>query len=242
MDTQRPHDATPTPAEVPVAVYTTADCTVADLAATRPKALRVLHRHGIDFCCGGRRTVAEACERAGVSADQLLAEVAELEASEPADERWDTAPLGELIDHIIDRHHRPLDDELPRLLQMAHRVVQVHGHKQPDRLPALFETVLALRDDLLPHMHKEEAILFPWMRSGRGADAQSPVRVMLYEHEAVGELLEKLRALTDGYTAPPGACATWRGLFQGLSELDEDLRLHIHLENNVLFPRALQAG
>lgn len=214
--------------------------TVGQLATTRPASLRVLHRHGIDFCCGGGRAVRDACAKAGVSVDALEAEIAALEAQAPATTDWATAPLSALIDHILATHHRPLDQELPRLLAMAERVVQVHGDKMPEVLPAILGTLREMIAEIGPHMQKEEVILFPWIVQGRGAQCMGPVSVMETDHEVLGELLVRMAGLTQAYTPPDGACGTWRGLYQGLGELDADLRLHIHLENNVLFPRALR--
>jgi regulator of cell morphogenesis and NO signaling len=228
-----------------LAVHTpslTHQSTLADIAATHPVSLKVFHRHGLDFCCGGQRALSTACERDGLDAQQVLDEIAALEVTQE-DVRWDSAPLTQLVDHIVARHHRPLDEELPRLEAMARRVNTVHGEKNPAKFQALLDTVLALREELDTHLVKEETVLFPWIQSGRpAADAQAPVRALMLEHEAVGELLRQTRELTDDYVAPLGACGTWRGLWAGLAELEIDLHRHIHLENNVLFPRALQVA
>lgn len=214
--------------------------TVGQLATARPASLRVLHRHGIDFCCGGGRAVKDACAKAGISVEALQAEIAAFEVQADDGQSWGTAPLTELIDHILATHHRPLDQELPRLQAMAERVVKVHGDKMPDVLPAILGTLLEMIAEIGPHMHKEEVILFPWIVQGRGDQCAGPVAVMENDHEVLGELLVRMATLTQNFTPPEGACGTWRGLYQGLGELDADLRLHIHLENNVLFPRALR--
>jgi regulator of cell morphogenesis and NO signaling len=214
--------------------------TVADLAARRPLSVAVLQRHGIDFCCGGQRPLEAACATAGIDTTALLAEVEQAEDTGDAGIRWDEAPLPTLIDHLIERHNRPLDAELPRIEAMARRVLKVHGPRDPERFEKLLELVLALRAELEPHMVKEEAVLFPWILRGNGRDAGAPVRVMLMEHEAVGALLQGLRDTTDDFVVPLVACATWRALWQGLEALEADLHQHIHLENNILFPRALR--
>lgn len=214
--------------------------TVADLAARRPRSVAVLQRHGIDFCCGGRRPLAEACSKVGIEAVALLAEVDAAENNGDAGIRWDEVSLPALIDHLLARYHRPLDTELPRIEAMARRVLHVHGGRDPERFEKLLRLVVELRAELEPHMVKEETILFPWILGGRGRDAGAPVRVMLMEHEAVGALLAGLRETTDDYVVPLVACATWRALWQGLETLEADLHEHIHLENNILFPRALQ--
>jgi regulator of cell morphogenesis and NO signaling len=214
--------------------------TVAELATTRPLSVKVLQRHGIDFCCGGGRVLEQACAGRSVDVATLLAEVsAEEAAAQPDTERWDTAPLSTLIDHIVARHHRPLDTELPRLDQLVRKVTRVHHDKDPATMDALLRVWTELTDDLVPHMLKEERALFPLILSGRGAYAGAPVSVMEAEHTQMGELLAELRRLTGGYVAPPEACGSWRALWQGLEALEADLHQHIHLENNVLFPRAL---
>lgn len=215
----------------------TSQTTVAEVAATRPRSVRVFQQFGIDFCCGGRRPLAEACATAGVGVEALIAEIEAAERVPGGVTRWDQEPVTALIDHIIERFHRPLDSELPRIEAMARRVLAVHGHKDPERLGELMDTIVALRDDLLPHLQKEEMVLFPWLRSGRNGDSTAPIQVMLDEHDRVGTLLQRLRELTDGYVPPPGACGTWRALWQGLEELEAETHEHIHLENNVLFPR-----
>lgn len=215
------------------------DLTVADVARRGARATRVLARHGVDFCCGGERSLRDACARLGVDPAQLLAEV-EGEAAAEDEVDWMSAPLGDVIAHILTRFHRPLDEELPRLGAMVRKVVRVHGDKDPARFAGLAEAFAALVGELVPHMQKEERVLFPWILSGRGASAGAPVRVMEAEHDHAGELLRRIRALTDDYTPPEGACGTWRALWAGLEELEADLHAHIHLENNVLFPRALR--
>ena len=215
--------------------------TVADLAATRPHSVAVLQRYGIDFCCGGGRPLDQACAVAAVSVAQLLAEVAEREAFGKDERRWDQAPLPELVAYIVDHHHQPLADELTRLQAMAARVLKVHGPKDPERLAELYETVLALETDLIPHLRKEEDVLFPLIIAGRPLDAGEAVQALRLEHDGVATLLTRARELTDHYVPPDHACMTWRALFNGLSELEVDLKRHIHLENNILFPRALMA-
>ena len=211
--------------------------TVADVARQGVAATRVLQRHKIDFCCGGGRPLAEACAARGVTAEDVLAEVA-AETASPDETDWTTAPLGALIDHIIARFHVPLREELPRLAFLAHKVARVHEERDA-RLPALRDVYLEIAAELGPHLDKEEQILFPWIRRGKGSSAGAPVRVMESEHEHVGRLLVRLRELADDYVVPEAACGSWRALWEGLETLEADLHAHIHLENNVLHPRAL---
>lgn len=219
-----------------------ADTTVGRIAADHPIATRVFARHQIDFCCGGGRPISEICEAKNLATEEILAEIeAELATAEPDTERWTEAPLTELIDHIVEAYHRRLDEELPRLEFMARKVLRVHGEKAPDVLPALVDTFLGLRNELEDHMAKEEQILFPMIREGQGASASAPVSMMEHEHDSAGRALQRLRELTDDYRVPEGACNTWRALWHGLAALEEDMHQHIHLENNILFPRALEA-
>lgn len=144
-----------------------------------------------------------------------------------------------MIDHILVTYHQPLYEELPRLESMARKVLDVHRDKDPQRLSELFSIYLEIQAELKQHMMKEEQILFPMIRQGQGARTGGPIAVMEKEHEAVGGALRRMRELTDDYTVPAEACNTWRALWHGLEALEKDLHQHIHLENNILFPRAL---
>jgi len=215
--------------------------TVGRVAAEHPMATKVFHRHGIDYCCGGGKPLTEACAARGVDPDLVLKEIREeLDNSAATEVRWDEAPLGDLIDHILARFHRPLEEELPRLQAMAEKVHRTHGDKDPENLSELVTVLDALALELMRHMAKEEQILFPLIREGQGAMAGGPVSVMESEHESAGKALERMRELTSGYEVPAEACNTWRALWHGLAALEESLHEHIHLENNILFPRALK--
>lgn len=214
-------------------------------AALHPSAIRAFERHHIDFCCRGARPLSLACAEVGVVPEALLAEISALEQAGPTPRRWDDAPLPELIDHILADFHAPLPGELQRLGDLLDKVRRVHGGKSLEaeqRLSAVAQHFRQLREELDVHLAKEERILFPWIRSGRGATAGGPVQVMLLEHDGTADLLRRIRALTHDHVAPEGACATWRALWQGLQALESSLHEHIHLESNVLFPRALADG
>ena len=211
----------------------TSPMTVADLVRSQPAAVRILQRHGSDFCCGGKKPLADACADVGVATEALLAEVNA--ASQTVTLSWSTLPPSALCDTLESRFHAPLAEELPRLRAMAQRVLLVHGHKDPERLEGIADAVDALIADLVPHMREEEAELFPLIRQGRRADAAALLAGLEEEHEAVGAILKQLRHLTDAFTPPPGACGTWRALYQGLGELEAETHEHIHIENNVLF-------
>ena len=215
------------------------DTLVGDLDARHPLATRVFARHHIDFCCGGGRPLGDVCEMQGLNVDAIVDEIGRELTPQQAVVRWDLGPVGELIDHILNKYHAGLYEELPRLESMARKVERVHGDKDPERLQRLVQAVLELKAELDTHMVKEEQILFPMIRAGRGTGADGPIAVMMREHETAGELLRLIRALTNDYTVPEEACNTWRALWLGLEALEADLHEHIHLENNILFPRAL---
>ncbi len=214
--------------------------TVGSVVTEHPLSARVFARHRIDFCCGGGKELGDACASQGVDTQVVLAELRTEIASRPdAGERWSDRPMNDLIEHILATFHGPLREELPRLGAMARKVHDVHGHRDPQRLKAIVDTLAALEEELLVHMQKEEQILFPMIATGRGAMAMGPVSVMEAEHAAAGDMLRRLRTLTDDYVPPADACNTWRALWAGLEALESDTHLHIHLENNILFPKAL---
>ena len=213
---------------------------IGTLAAEHPLATRVFARHGIDFCCGGGRPLGTVCAEKGLNGAAILDEVqAEIEKPGEKVERWNDAPLGDVIVHILHAYHAPLREELPRLESMARKVLDVHGAGDPERFGRIVSVVVALRAELESHMMKEERILFPMIQSGSGAMAGGPISVMEDEHESAGALLRELRELTNGYEVPEEACNTWRALWFGLAALEAEMHQHIHIENNILFPRAL---
>ncbi|MEI6655989.1 MAG: iron-sulfur cluster repair di-iron protein [Verrucomicrobiota bacterium] len=220
-----------------------AERTVGELVAQRPGRSRIFQRHGIDFCCQGGRTLGEACDGRGVAVEAVLGELA-AELAEPADKLQNPAqlPLHELCAYIIETHHGYLRRELPRLRTMAQRVADVHGGHTPS-LIEVASVCMTLADELASHVLKEENILFPAivaMSSGQSCSMplDGPIACMLHEHEEAGQALARLRELTNGFHAPAAACNTYRALFAGLLELEDDLHHHIHLENSVVFPQA----
>lgn len=211
---------------------------IADLARERPATVRVFQRHGIDFCCGGGRSLAEACARHGVAYERLAGDlVAALGDDAPeAPERWAERTVVDLVGHILSRYHSGLRDELARLEAMAVRTRDRHG----DDTPELFEVaqlVTDLRREMVAHLELEEREIFPALMRGEGGAVLELLRAAEREHEGVNRLLARLRELTRSFRPPAEACNTWRGLYQGLSELDRDTALHVHMENNVLFHR-----
>lgn len=207
------------------------DQAVKDIALERPGATAVFRRHRIDFCCNGGKSLAEAAAKRGVATDLLEAELEKLSQGPVGD--LPTEPAG-LIDLILNRFHAVHRLELPELIRLARRVEAVH-RDHPDCPHGLAAFLEETAGELEDHMMKEEAILFPMLRSGRGVMALMPISRMRSEHLEHGERLEELARLTHDFTPPGGACTTWRALFAGCAKLDGDLREHIHIENNILF-------
>ena len=219
------------------------DRTVGELVAERPGRSRVFQNFGIDFCCQGARTLREACEGKNVSSDSVVEQLeAELQDKAAPNENPAELPIPELVDYIVKTHHGFLWRELPRLHAMSARVAQVHGGHTPS-LVEVFEVFSGLEGEMVSHMKKEEEILFPTVVAMSRNEAppvplDDPISCMMHEHESSGQALERLRELTHGFRPPPEACNTYRALFSGLHDLEEDLHRHIHLENAVLFPTA----
>jgi len=212
--------------------------TLAELAVTHPGAARVFFRNRLDFCCGGRRPLSDVCAERGLNAETILAAIQSEDPLVTDDTRWDQQPLTALIDHIVATYHRRLRQSLPELIAMARKVEGRHREKPtcPKGLASLLEDAHAA---VLDHLEKEEQILFPMIARGMGSRAAGPVLVMELEHEHHRENLVRIRAMTSDLTPPEEACTTWRALYLGLQQLEEELMQHIHLENNVLFSRAL---
>jgi regulator of cell morphogenesis and NO signaling len=225
--------------------------TVRDLASRNPAAARIFEKFGIDYCCGGERSLAQACSAAKVS----IREVADALEAPPSPQRedrdWQNGSLAELAEYIVERHHRFARQEIQRLIPLFARVVGAHGqnHAELEQIQSSFQ---ALAEELTLHLIKEERMLFPYIEQlesavccgGRLAlpmfgTVQNPVRMMAMEHDSAGELLRRMRDLANGYALPPDACVSFKELYQALQEFEADLHQHIHLENNILFPRAV---
>ena len=229
----------------------TPDTRIAEIAAGNPATIRIFQRFGIDFCCGGKRPLREVCAEKQMTFGELRTALEDAEAHGSTEIPAADAPLSNLVRFIVDEYHADLREELPRLGQMAAKVLDAHGTRYPEALPALASTFRELRQEVEDHMIKEERVLFPYIEriealaaSGQELPAspfgsiQAPIGMMEHEHETVGRALARLRELTGGYVPPADACNTFRGLYHGLARLERALQEHIHLENNVLFPRA----
>ncbi|MEO6391563.1 MAG: iron-sulfur cluster repair di-iron protein [Pyrinomonadaceae bacterium] len=228
--------------------------TVRDLAVEIPGATRVFEKLKIDYCCGGGQTLAAACATAHISTDEverLLEQASTAPNQAQGSETFDTAKLSLLIEHIVNLHHFFTKQEVDRLDALAEKVFLAHGANHPE-LASVKQLVNDLGNDLRPHMMKEERVLFPYIVNLEESatqhlpatappfgTVQNPVRMMMAEHDAVGDLLVKLREVTNNYTVPADGCFSYQTLYHALVALEEDLHQHIHLENNILFPRAV---
>jgi regulator of cell morphogenesis and NO signaling len=218
------------------------DASTGELAVRNHAASRIFHRHHINFCCGGQKALRDSCRLAGVDPALVVQEL-EAAAHAPAEcaARWDERPLADLVDHLLTHFHEPLRLELPRLLSMAGKVARVHGAHRPEMVECA-QILAGLAGDMASHLDKEEQVLFPWMLSGQGSSAGSPITILMCEHDAHARAAGRLRALTMDFTPFPAACATVRALLLGLEQFGQDLIDHTHLENNILLPRALAGG
>lgn len=208
------------------------DRTVGDVAAHLAGATAVFRRYRIDFCCGGGVSLAEAAAKRGVDAAAIAAELDALDAV-PPDAPQETAPL---VDHIVTRYHDTHRQEMPELVRLARRVEAVH-REHPDVPAGLADLLSSAQKELGEHMVKEEQILFPAMHEGYRGSLDMPIRVMRHDHDHHGEIIRALETVTHSYTLPENACRSWQALYVGVEKLVTDLTEHIHLENNVLFPR-----
>lgn len=224
--------------------------TVGTLVRENPNRARVFESMNIDYCCGGKVSLEQACAKKGVDTAVVLQRIKACDADNQPQELIDadTMTLTQLASHIEATHHAYLKEELPRLDVMTEKVSRVHGNKEP-RLLKVREAFVALKAELEPHMMKEERILFPIVRQIEQSETPvefhcgsvaNPVRQMEHEHEQAGELLKTLRDATDNFTPPQWACNTYRAMLDSLKRLEADMHQHVHKENNVLFPKAME--
>lgn len=222
--------------------------TLADVAATALSAVRTLERYGLDYCCGGSQPFDQACTAKGLKPESVMQEIERTRTAGRSERDWQTAPLEELARHILATHHEYLKLELPALGNRMKKVLSIHGDKDRATLSRLASVFDSLRSEMEMHMQKEELMLFLFSEQyGRAQATGKPlppvpfgsIGVMEREHEQSGDELAEIRRLTHDFEYPSYACNTVRGLFDGLKALEADLHVHIHLENNILFPRAI---
>jgi regulator of cell morphogenesis and NO signaling len=218
--------------------------TVREIAGQHADSYKIFHKYGIDFCCGGKRLLSEVCEEKGIELSAIANDFTALEETPSGQKDWNTETLENLINHIVDTHHQYLRDDLPRLFHLTQKVASRHGEKDT-HLYKVLEIFVSMANELLAHIEKEERVLFPMIiemeKTGDiSPQILMPILAMEAEHEDVGKALEELGALTESYVIKPNMCASYQALYVGLKQLEEDLKLHIHKENNILFPRLQQ--
>ena len=236
----------------------TATKRIGEIVAETPSCAREFEAMGIDYCCGGNRTLSEACTQLNIGVDETLArlEKSAAQATSAEDKNWQALPLADLIAHISSTHHVFVRSECPRILALIAKVVGVHG-KNHHELLAVQAIFAALSQELQVHLMKEEQILFPYVLrieesviAGEIAPpamfgtVMNPIRMMMQEHDGAGDALRSLRSATGNYSVPEDACISYQTLYQAFEDFEKDLHQHIHLENNILFPRAsaMEAG
>lgn len=219
--------------------------TVGEIAVEMPRAIPYFEEKGIDYCCGGKKSLQEACSKAGVPMEETLQLLENLAEKTKTDEapRWTT--LEALIRHLVEKHHAFTREQLALASRLGAKVLAVHGNRHPG-LAGVDRAFRGMEEELKRHLLKEEQVAFPYLlaleKNGEaplfpfGVFQAGPQQVLMGDHETTGEQLAALRHLTRGYTPPSDACVTFRAFYQSLSDLEADLRQHIHLENNVLFP------
>lgn len=230
----------------------TPDRTVAECVTENIKASHVFKKYGIDFCCGGGISIQKACEKNGVDYELLAEDLKSIESLNDRETDYNILPLDELIDHIVEKHHKYVEANIPLLLQYTNKVARVHGGNSPELIEVdqLFQKVAG---ELAGHLKKEEMILFPFIKKmikaqkeGAGLNVphfntvENPINMMEVEHEEAGDVFKEIARLTNNYNPPAHACNTYRALFDKLDEFEQDLHEHIHLENNILHPKALK--
>ena len=232
----------------------TTEKTVRELALENPSATRVFEKLGIDYCCGGSQSLEQACRAANLPMDQVLDSLEMAEQAARAAQKvhdWQREPLADLVAHISSTHHKYTREEIARLGPLFDKVCSVHGKNHPELLQVRV-SFRGLAQELTMHMMKEEMVLFPYIVRMEEAviqnepalpppfgSVQNPVAMMEQEHESAGNALRAMRAASAGYTAPPDACVSYQTLYKALAEFEADLHQHSHLENNILFPRAI---
>lgn len=223
--------------------------TIGQTVADDYRTAQVFRSFGLDFCCGGNKTIEEACERKGVNAAEVQSALDLIGTEIDQELEYNSWPLNFLIDYIVNTHHWFVRMKVPEIEFYANKVARVHGDRNPE-LEEIRDLFLVLKEEILDHLDKEEQMLFPYIneltkadREGTGLAGESvadPVSRMESEHEAAGEIMETIRNLSHKFTPPKDACASYRVLFQNLEGFQQDLHKHVHLENNILFPKALR--
>lgn len=229
----------------------TKDQTIAQCVANNYQTATVFKKHKIDFCCGGKISISEACQKNKVDEEPLLQELNEVTQQKSQEDAAETYELDKLAKYIVEKHHTYVRQRIPEIEPFLDKVVRVHGEKHPE-LKKVQENFQAVKEELLNHMQKEEKVLFPYIEQMMEAKKnntqlepsffgtiKNPINMMEMEHESAGNAFKEIREITNDLTPPDSACNTYRVTFSLLDEFENDLHRHIHLENNVLFPKSI---
>lgn len=224
--------------------------TIGEIVSDDYRKAEVFKKFKIDFCCGGKKTIAQACIDKGVDLIELKKELRDIDSqSKSPSQRYNTWPLDFLVDYILNTHHSYVSESIPLLLEYTKKVAKVHGAEHVEMI-VVAEKIQDAANELTSHMYKEEKILFPYIKKLVSAQASSekinrefggilnPIQAMEHEHELVGDIFKTIRSVTNNYTPPADACNTFRVTLKKLEEFEDDLHQHIHLENNILFPKS----
>ena len=226
---------------------------VKDIALANPEARQILEDAGVDYCCGGGKSLHDACAHADVSAEEILKRLRENgQAVRPDEKAWTSAALGDLTRHIREKHHRYVREAIGRIKTLLEKVKAKHGENHPE-IAEVQRLFTAVGQEMIMHMQKEEQILFPYIDAlerstiGKGSleppffqTVKNPIHAMMKEHDSAGDLVKQIRKASGDYTPPADACTSYKALYQDLREFEADLHQHVHLENNILFPRAVE--
>lgn len=226
------------------------DKKVGDFVKENIKTAHVFKKYGIDFCCGGGVSLERACRKENVNVEDLIADLLKLESATLGSQNFDSWKLDFLCDYIVNTHHAYVAESMPMILSYAQKVANVHGHAHPPVIE-IYRLFTAVANELAPHMKKEELVLFPYIKKLVKAkdentvpgephfgNIENPIRMMEVEHETAGDLLKEIAKISNNYTVPEWGCNTFRALYAKLDEFEQDLHIHVHLENNILFPKA----
>ena len=226
---------------------------VGEMVAEDYRTATVFKKFGIDFCCGGGSSIEDACRKKGINPEKVIADLLRIKEDQKNGQNdYDNWELGFLADYIVNVHHKYVEENIPLLLEFSEKVAKVHGSSNPE-VVKIHELIKASVDELVPHMKKEEIILFPYIKKIEFAvknrqvkplapfgTIENPIRVMINEHDKSGEYFKEIENLSHHFEPPQHACNTYRVLYAKMKEFWEDLILHIHLENNILFPKAIE--
>lgn len=232
----------------------TGETQVKDIALSDPRARQVLEDAHVDYCCGGGKSLHDACAGVGVAAEEILERLRENSKSVNAGAaNWTSAALSDLTRHIRDTHHQYVRAAIPRIQELLNKVNAKHGPNHAE-IPAIRDLFAQVGREMITHMQKEEQILFPYIdaveraANGNGEveppffqTVRNPIQMMMKEHDSAGDLVRQIREASGEYTPPADACTTFKALYQDLRQFEADLHEHVHLENNILFPRAVEA-